>query len=176
MIQFKVPSLKVPLPKERVDIVGEPLTRGALNPIVNGKTKVCYICRKTKPLEDFSLHASRADGRQTYCKLCGREQQAKWYYKRKHGLTLDERDALLEAQKGVCAICKKPTKFKEKIGRSNNTGDEAVVDHCHTTLKIRGVLCGHCNTALGAFKDNIDSLNSAIEYLKTSGVYLTSTP
>ena len=39
------------------------------------------------------------------------------------------------------------------------------LDHCHDSKKIRGILCGHCNTGLGAFKDDISRLNAAIEYL-----------
>lgn len=40
------------------------------------------------------------------------------------------------------------------------------VDHCHKTNKIRGLLCINCNNGLGAFKDNVFSLNRAIQYLK----------
>jgi hypothetical protein len=40
------------------------------------------------------------------------------------------------------------------------------IDHCHNTGKVRGLLCDHCNKGLGLFKDNIDYLNKAIEYLK----------
>jgi hypothetical protein len=43
---------------------------------------------------------------------------------------------------------------------------DLAVDHCHTTGKIRGLLCSKCNPALGAFNDNIEILNSAIKYLK----------
>ena len=39
------------------------------------------------------------------------------------------------------------------------------VDHDHRTGKIRGVLCNHCNTALGLFKDKIVNLSIAINYL-----------
>lgn len=40
------------------------------------------------------------------------------------------------------------------------------VDHCHTTGKVRGILCHHCNCALGNVGDSIDKLLSLIEYLK----------
>ena len=39
------------------------------------------------------------------------------------------------------------------------------VDHCHKTGKIRGLLCGGCNTSIGSFEDNPELLKNAIKYL-----------
>ena len=74
------------------------------------------------------------------------------------GLTPENYDAILTAQKGVCAICgvDKPSAHRQHF----------YVDHCHTTGKIRGLLCGSCNTGLGHFKDNPDLLTTAISYLE----------
>lgn len=144
--------LKVPQPANRVTV----------------KLKYCYICKSIKPFSEFSEHNKRKDGKQTYCKKCGFDKQTEWYYKRKHGITLQERDALLTAQNNTCPICNNKIAFKEYKGRGLNTGIEAVVDHCHNSQKIRGVLCGHCNTGLGAFKDNPFALENAIKYLLRS--------
>jgi hypothetical protein len=152
--------LKVPAWK------GTTNTRNSLNKSNNGKTKICYLCEQEKNYEEFSSNKSRRDGLQTYCKQCGFDKQTEWYYKRKHGISLDERDRLLQAQGYMCLICKNPISFKKNKGRGLNTGNEAVVDHCHSSKKIRGILCGHCNTGLGAFKDNVNSLYYAIEYLQ----------
>lgn len=66
-------------------------------------------------------------------------------------------DKLFIAQKGKCAICKEhQSKIKKKL----------CVDHDHSTGKIRGLLCGKCNTGLGFFKDRIENLSGAILYLK----------
>ena len=79
----------------------------------------------------------------------------------RYDLTLPERDALLESQDGKCKICKKDITF----GKSYN--DEAVVDHDHSFKKNhRGILCRECNSGIGYFKDNINSLKNAIKYLK----------
>lgn len=156
-------NLKVPAWK------GTQNPRNSLNKEINGKTKVCYLCNTEKNYSEFSGNQSRRDGLQTYCKQCGFDKQTEWYYKRKHGISLKERDELLASQNFICLICKNPILFKKNKGRGLNTGVEAVVDHCHDSKRIRGVLCGHCNTGLGAFKDNINSLYSAIEYLQKYG-------
>lgn len=126
--------------------------------------KQCYVCKQNKPKTEFGSHAARQDGLQTYCKACSKGEQTKWYYKRKYGITLEERDALLASQDHKCAICKDTIKFFDGY-RAARTGESAVIDHCHGSGKVRGVLCGHCNTGIGALKDNVDSLKRAIEYL-----------
>lgn len=43
------------------------------------------------------------------------------------------------------------------------------LDHCHETNKIRGMLCGNCNIGLGIFKDKVDVLRKAVDYLDFHG-------
>lgn len=74
----------------------------------------------------------------------------------KFGITLEDRDAMLAAQGGVCASC------GESDVESWN------VDHCHQTGKIRGILCGHCNRMLGQAKDDPERLRRGAEYLERS--------
>jgi hypothetical protein len=126
--------------------------------------KHCCICKEGKPLEEFFVNNRRKDKKQTYCIFCAREKTTEWYYKRKYNMTLEERDKLLLNQNNQCAICESEIYFEK--GRSRNTGQSAVIDHCHGKGHIRGVLCGHCNTALGAFKDNTNNLKRAINYLE----------
>lgn len=59
----------------------------------------------------------------------------------------------------MCAICNKEI---PPLGKGRH------LDHCHKTNVIRGILCTHCNFGLGNFKDNIESLSKAMEYLKTA--------
>jgi hypothetical protein len=44
--------------------------------------------------------------------------------------------------------------------------EKKCIDHCHTTEKIRGVLCNNCNTALGLVGDNVQILSKLIQYLE----------
>jgi hypothetical protein len=77
--------------------------------------------------------------------------------KKKFDITLDEYDIMLFQQDGKCKICGiHHTKCKKSLA----------VDHCHTTGKVRGLLCTHCNMLLGYAQDNINTLKSAIKYLK----------
>jgi hypothetical protein len=69
-----------------------------------------------------------------------------------HGLTASEARALKEGKD--CALCGSDRKL--------------VVDHCHSTNVIRGVLCTRCNVALGMFGDSPERLREAAEYLEYS--------
>ena len=50
-----------------------------------------------------------------------------------------------------------------------------VIDHCHKTHKVRGLLCHICNTALGQLNDSIDLLKKSIEYLEKPDIVFTKT-
>jgi len=71
----------------------------------------------------------------------------------KYGLSEKDFNLKCEQQENRCKIC---GKFEQTL----------YVDHCHETGKIRGLLCSNCNTGLGMFKDNINNLLNAVEYLK----------
>lgn len=77
------------------------------------------------------------------------------------GIELSDFKELLAIQKGGCAIC----------GYSDMSNPKMfpVVDHCHKTGKIRGLLCANCNHALGKFKDDTNILGCAIAYLQKNG-------
>lgn len=82
--------------------------------------------------------------------------------KKKFGLTWEHYTELLKKQNNVCAICKQPeTKLDYRSKKVLNLS----VDHCHTTGKVRGLLCADCNRALGMFQDNTEILKNAIIYL-----------
>jgi hypothetical protein len=89
-------------------------------------------------------------------------QAKKEYYQRakyrKYGLTPQDVEKMIQAQGNACAICKQ--------GSRGVYADFPVIDHCHVTNRVRGILCSGCNTALGLLKDNPDLLRSAIGYLE----------
>lgn len=88
---------------------------------------------------------------------------ARWAsIKSKYGVTKAQYTELLDAQNGVCKICKQPESRTTKTGQAMNLH----IDHCHGSKAIRGLLCHTCNTALGLFKDSPELLQAAIEYLR----------
>lgn len=74
----------------------------------------------------------------------------------KYGITMAQFDEILLRQ-GGCAICKSPT--------ANRRGHKMHIDHDHATGKVRGLLCAHCNTALGLVKESVATLVAMIKYL-----------
>lgn len=80
-----------------------------------------------------------------------------------YGISIEDFEKLSEKQNHLCAICGNP-QIQNK--RHNNEKTPLAVDHCHSTNKIRELLCSNCNGALGLFKDNITVMNKAIEYIK----------
>ena len=84
-------------------------------------------------------------------------------YLKMYGITLDEYNEILQQQHGVCAICKQP---ETSVDSRTNQVRNLAVDHCHTTNKVRGLLCNNCNNMLGRSKDNVVILANAIDYLK----------
>jgi hypothetical protein len=67
-------------------------------------------------------------------------------------MSLEDWKTLFDAQGGVCAIC-------------GVVPQRPVVDHCHNTGKVRGILCDTCNRCMGLLKDDPDLLMSAAAYL-----------
>jgi hypothetical protein len=133
--------------------------------------KVCSACNKMQSKEDFYKRSDRNSGLTSSCKTCrkakGKEswtprKQSSYKLMAQYNLTLEDYTNLLEKQGGVCCICKQKETAKANAGYTKSLA----VDHCHSTGKIRGLLCQSCNTGLGSFKDNIDTIQNAILYLK----------
>ena len=126
--------------------------------------KQCAKCNIEKSMESFSLK-SKTGKSYSYCKDCecirsreryknNPQQQLNYHIKRKYGLSPEEYNILFISQNGRCKICRSDKKLS--------------VDHCHSTGKVRGLLCTSCNILLGGAKDSIKILEEAIEYLRKS--------
>lgn len=79
--------------------------------------------------------------------------------KSKYGITLDQYKDMLFLQDSKCAIC-----LSTSPGGSSKT--RFCVDHCHSTGKVRGLLCSKCNLAISYLDDDPAKLTAAINYLK----------
>lgn len=140
--------------------------------------KHCSRCKEEKEITEYYLSKGRYS---SACKVCKsdmykdwekrnpekrRELHEKYYSKRrwyllksKYGITKKQYEDLLEKQDFKCAICK-------SIDANHNKSSNLLVDHCHSSMQIRGLLCHNCNSTLGLLKDDVVVLESMIAYLK----------
>ena len=117
--------------------------------------KECSECHRVLALEAFHRNPSSSDGRRSDCKEC-RVDTSRWQrLASEYSLSRDQFYSLLEKQNGRCAICRHPL-----------PKGTAVVDHCHETGEVRGLLCNADNLALGLVEDgrNILRIQSMLTY------------
>ena len=136
--------------------------------------KHCSRCKLEKSTKDFCKNAKTLDGLQSRCKECAKKhrQENAETWKRynvkakslaKYGELPDTLHKMLEQQKGVCAICRKALSFYAAEKR-----DKPHIDHDHITGRVRGLLCITCNTGLGMFSDNVETMRLAVDYILSS--------
>ena len=77
--------------------------------------------------------------------------------RRRYGIDSNEYEKILKRQGKGCGICGKKRDSKIR---------SLAVDHCHTSGRVRGVLCTNCNNLLGRAKDSVKVLKKAIKYLE----------
>ena len=148
-----------------------------------GANKICIECNLNLPIENFTIEKNRKSPRKQ-CKKCkaklqkarrksnplvkendkktvtayrekNRDKINHYDFKRKYGITIEDKFNILNKQNNCCAICSIKLEGKEI----------PYMDHCHETGAIREVLCRQCNVGLGLFKDNIETLKLAIKYI-----------
>ena len=151
--------------------------------------KICPKCKIEKDYSEFYKESATSTGISCYCKMC-KNKKAKDIMSRPHNkkkanaraavyrknnseafklgvkfssykkqgikITKEEYKKMYEMQNGYCAICNIHVSLCKK---------DLALDHCHNTGKVRSFLCDQCNTGLGMFKDNTDTLFKAIDYL-----------
>lgn len=141
-------------------------------PMACGQCGKSFLCRNKKPSQDGikRCKSCRFKYSSAQYKLKNGESWAKKQYRTSHeyrsrrrserlkyayGISVKDYETLLEAQGGVCAICKK-----------NPGGKNFHVDHDHRPGgRVRGILCGTCNPAIGMLYENTSLLHSAIGYI-----------
>ncbi len=121
--------------------------------------KVCNVCHRLLDTSEFSRNQNGINNRpvrRPSCDECritidgvglSAEDKRKWEEKRPQFVRFE------------CPICKKIT-----IPGLNS---KVVLDHDHNTGRVRGWICDSCNTGLGRFKDDVNLLKSAINFLET---------
>lgn len=106
----------------------------------------------------YAKHKEKIQSRLSIYRQSNRERLKEAVRKRKYGLGSADFAAMLVSQDGCCAICQKTL--------SLDVGKSIHIDHCHVAGNVRGLLCSNCNTGLGLFRDSINNLRNAIQYLQ----------
>lgn len=137
----------------------------------------CTKCKLVKPIENFWKNTASLYGRLPKCNTCMGVYCYDYYRKdeerrqatikkstqsnriRKYGVTSEEFESILISQNFCCAIC-------NDLLNDSKFSLRGQLDHNHDTKKVRGILCGKCNTSIGNFKEDISILESAIAYLR----------
>ncbi len=114
---------------------------------------------RKKNLKKVIAGERAAEGRRRHSKKrkAWRKANGRQQYLKKYGMTVPQYEALLVAQGGVCAVCR----------RSCKTGRRLAVDHCHATGRIRGLLCSNCNRAAGLLGDDPVRVAAMARYLES---------
>lgn len=163
---------------------------------MNLNQRICTDCKERKPVIEFPEHTNKRkldDGsvveykvRRKKCHSCLTKQTLaardkrfktpeelrlyrlkvvrKCNLKRLYGLTEEDFESILEAQNHKCKICNIDICRNAKI-RNQKT----CIDHCHTSGKVRGVLCHKCNICLGLMDDDPARVETMLNYLKNNG-------
>ena len=116
--------------------------------------KQCKACCSARFRRNYAANPKKYQGytrSRPYRSLLRRKQNLASF-----GLTIEQYDQMLERQSGVCAIC----------GDTCSSGKRLAVDHCHTTGKVRELLCRRCNQSMGKFNDDPDLIQKVLDYLR----------
>ena len=134
-------------------------------------TKECNKCGVEKPLEDFYFRKDQGKHRKE-CKVC--QNETKKVYRKNNPKEIQRRRDqrmynLTKSQLNLventdsCELC--GDDISGYVQHKNRKLRKKCIDHDHNTGEFRGVLCKDCNTALGHFKDNKETIMNALKYL-----------
>lgn len=121
--------------------------------------KVCRACHQKKSLAWRKANPGRVQKYNAKAREKDPDRNRKLalesHFRRKFGITMQQRDEMLESQGGRCMICDTDTP----------RGKGWCVDHHHDNGRIRGILCAPCNSFIGLAKESVVILQRAIKYL-----------
>jgi hypothetical protein len=142
----------------------------------------CTKCGEDKDESNFRVRTNLKRGYHSWCRECENIENRKRYLpkpsrtknvrsedevkvdskkrmlKHRYSIDYDTYSQMYADQDGKCKIC---GDYKELGGHGG-----LLIDHCHITKEVRGLLCNKCNSGLGMFNDNEELLLRAINYIK----------
>lgn len=125
------------------------------------KARTCKSCGEFKQPSDFSLtkHSQCYGGYQatTNCKVCEKDRKLRSHLKNTYNLEYEDYLKMVADQDNKCLLC---------LEEPSDIYGRLVVDHCHQTGKVRGLLCRMCNIHLSKIEACPDYFNRVKVYLE----------
>ena len=140
-------------------------------------TKKCTVCKESKSVTEYYKDSRSKDSYSYRCRDCEKKARIKYrkgsresylksvrknYRKRVYGLNEEAFKEIWLKQGGKCPVCEK--ELTDELG-TKHLPSKAVIDHCHDTGKIRGILCTMCNKGIGLLGDRRETIVKALKYL-----------
>lgn len=110
--------------------------------------------KRRKLLYAKNIKHKRKIDNENYAKTKARHREL--HISKRYGISVETYRKMFESHNSLCAVCGKPETIKNKV---------LSVDHNHTTGQIRGLLCGHCNRAIGYLREDLSLLPKIEKYL-----------
>lgn len=129
------------------------------------KCTKCLKFRMVKQAEDIVCTHCLVVEKKKKEKIRTRTQSEKRVLRAKnYNVSVEYLDKLFKEQENKCAICRVEVKswLDLQIDHDHQCCDRGSCGNC-----IRGLICLHCNSGLGMFKENVATLNSAINYIQS---------
>jgi hypothetical protein len=134
------------------------------------KSRICSKCGHDESQTKFGPTSGQDRHNHTQCRECINERTYAWrrknpgwhlkdYLRRTYGISLEEYQVMVIAQDNRCAIC---LQIPNGVGKQNQ---RLHVDHDAITGKVRGLLCGNCNRAIGMLSHDSEIIQRAVDYL-----------
>lgn len=140
-------------------------------PRTNGRQLRCPPCGKKRTreqtAESYRRHAERQRAERRARYVANRAAELAYARMKNYGLTDAAVLVLLNAQGGLCPVCLEPLPWPD-MGTLADRAQRMAVDHCHDTGRVRGLLHGLCNTAIGQLGDDPDRCERAAAYLRAA--------
>jgi hypothetical protein len=121
----------------------------------------CSRCKQWKALSDYANDAKSKSGKMHVCKGCQYDRSIQRLY----GVTSEKYDSLLQHQCGLCAICG-ASADSDRNRAQGKQRQHLCVDHDHETNAVRGLICHHCNMAIGLINDSPTIASRMSAYLQ----------
>jgi len=118
----------------------------------------CIKCKTYKEISKFPFRETAKKARRSTCKDCAAILT-------KIVKELKQQYLKPSDPNYTCPCC---DKIEDELKEYGRWQDQSVwvLDHDHSTNTFRGWICNNCNTALGRFEDNTETLDRVIKYLK----------